>query len=252
MMIVGWNDEYLGGGFILKNSLTNKLGHSLGYFTGEYSLLNENQVCPTYNSIKQWIPINYDCLVEKGDVNQCPNITRIFVGKNVVGGTVLKCNGDNAKAAEYGFSECATEEGKSYNYALEAIADGMESHYKPLVEYVRGSNGLGRYHLLRWKDGNEKNVERIQTQYTTAQFMENVFVPKDVNEYQNSEHCGYFFMSYDIFLQHETKLMNGGHQSYVFSSFDVSFNKDKLKDVHSFDKSIMDYSLPSFDGSLDF
>ena len=247
MIIVGWNDQYLNGGFILKNSMSTQTGHSIGYLKGEHSIFNENQICPTFKSIKQWIPLNRECFVEKKNVDVCPNIERKFVGKELKGATVLKCS-DAEKAVNYGYAPCATEEGRAYNYALEMTHETEGSQYKPYIEFLKGSNGVGRFHLLRWKDGEEANVESVVTGYTTYQFMEEIFEPVRLNEYQNTEHCGYYFMSYEAFMQHQTKSMNGGHESYVFSSFDIEFNTDKL----NIEKSKKEYKLPKFDGSLDF
>ena len=251
MLIVGWNDHYLDGGFILKNSMTRQTGHSLGYLLGTHSLFNENQVCPTYKSIKQWIPMNYECFVSHKNTEVCPNMTRIFVGKQLKGATVLKCS-DSEKALNYGYQPCATEEGRSYKYALEMTTEVEGSSYKPYVEFTKGNTGVGRFHLLRWKDGEEGNVERVVTNYTTYQFMEEIFEPINLSEYQNTEHCGYYFMSYEAFAQHSSKALNGGHETYVFSSFDVEFNLEKVGENDLVGGSTYEYTLPTFDGSLDF
>ncbi|ELP94226.1 hypothetical protein EIN_186530 [Entamoeba invadens IP1] len=257
MNIVGWNDEFLGGGFILKNSWTFNSGHSLGYFMRNHSLFNEDQICPTYISAKRWIPMRYDCFKSKQDPELCPQITRTFIEQELKGATVLKCAGSSsitettkAKANDYGFADCSTDEGRAYNYALETSPDSDGSDYKPYVEYPDGENGYAVFHLLRWLPGSEENVERIKTKYSTWEFLERIFVPNNLSQYLNTEHCGYYFMTYDVFLEHNLRHPIGGHDTYVFSSFNVTFNAQF--DAHElYSKSVFEYQLPVFTGSLD-
>nr|BAN38932.1 hypothetical protein [Entamoeba histolytica] len=259
MNIVGWNDDYLGVGFIIKNSWTLQSGHSMGYFMGNHSLFNEDQICPTYNSINKWIPMNYECFKTNQDSEMCPNITRTFVGIANHGATVLVCAGANSitettklRANDYGYEPCGNDEGRSYYYALEMTHETDGSSYKPYVEYPKGSDGYAIFHLLRWTQGNEANVERVQTNYTTWQFMERLFTPKDLSNFLNTEHCGYYFMSYDTFLEHDLRHPIGGHDTYVFSSVDIKFDHSKFNDKELFKNSTLEYQLPVFSGSLDF
>ncbi|KAL7711851.1 Peptidase C1A papain C-terminal domain-containing protein [Entamoeba marina] len=259
MNIVGWNDEYLGGGFIIKNSWTSQSGHSLGYFMGNHSLFNEDQICPTYNSINKWIPMGADCFKNNQDPEACPNITRTLLGNPLKGATVLKCTSSNSvsevaseKAKDYGFYPCSTEEGKAYYYTLEASDDVNASPYVPKVEYPEGTDGYAIFNLIRWLPNGESSFEKIQTNYTTWQFMERLFTPSNIQNFMNSEHCGYYFMSYDVFLEHDLRHPLGGHDTYVFSSVDLNFDSKSFNNKADYKDSTFEYQLPTFTGSLDF
>ena len=259
MNIVGWNDDFMGGGFIIKNSWTLQSGHSIGYYNGSHSLFNEDQICPTLNSIKKWVPMSYDCFKREQDTEKCPNITRTLVGNPLRGATVLVCSGANsisetvkARSIDYGYAPCSTDEGRSYYYALEASMDNEASPYTPYVEYPSNSDGYAKFHLLRWTVNGESNVERVTTNYTTWQFMERLFTPRDLQNHMNTEHCGYYFMSYDVFLEHDLRHPLGGHDTPAFSSMDISIDPKAFGPKEEYAKSVMEYQLPEFMGSLDF
>lgn len=221
MLIVGWNDEFRGGGFILRNNLGTDRGHSIGYLVGNYSLFNEDQLCPSLTSFTRWIPATYECLQQLHDPAGCPNITRTFVKKPMRGSTVLRCadfrlsaDATLEKALQLGFIDCGTEEGRSYNYVLESSFDNSTTLYNPRVDFPYGSDGYGIYHLIRWHDG-EEHLERVQTNYTTETLMEQLFVPRDLAEFPNSINCGNYFMPYDVFLEYGVSNPAGGFAHYV-------------------------------------
>ncbi|GIQ84446.1 hypothetical protein KIPB_005937, partial [Kipferlia bialata] len=69
MQIVGWNDEAVAnvgvgqtkykGGFILKNSWTADMSHSMEWFAGEISVRNEKYQCPNIRAPQKWVPVQH-------------------------------------------------------------------------------------------------------------------------------------------------------------------------------------------------
>eukprot|EP00727_Mastigamoeba_balamuthi_P008958 m51a1_g4685 hypothetical protein (570) ;mRNA; r:176070-180377 len=109
--VVGWNDEfrvqtgrpgtdeYLQGGFIIKNSLGNTYGHSAGYWAGQTSIANENMICPAEESALTWVPADLECMMKSRNPAVCAfdsrtpekPLKKLVRGHWVQGATVLKC-----------------------------------------------------------------------------------------------------------------------------------------------------------------
>lgn len=156
MLLVGWNDDfrvdtglpgYKGhhtvGGFIIKNSWNTEVGHSVGYWAQDHSLMDENFICPCENSAMTWLPAKADCMVKEKDALKCCSLEKNVLKEWVKGATILKCHprglslfppsdpvspsqvplpfasaaSDPARAAFLGWTGCRTD----MNYVLAAL-----------------------------------------------------------------------------------------------------------------------------------
>ncbi|OHT06795.1 hypothetical protein TRFO_05497 [Tritrichomonas foetus] len=86
MNIVGYNDNWrfndrfapsesiaeMKGTFILHNSWGATPGHSIDFLVGDRTLENEEMMCPNHDNPLNWIPGDYDCVVQNnGDHTKC-------------------------------------------------------------------------------------------------------------------------------------------------------------------------------------
>ncbi|EAL50093.1 papain family cysteine protease domain containing protein [Entamoeba histolytica HM-1:IMSS-B] len=300
MIIVGWNDEFrvdrentkyieiqennnnrdefgnkeynsVKGGFIIKNSWGNA-GHSMAYWMQNISEANEAIICPLTQSVKNWGPVDIECLKEKKTYKECGFGRIRHVGiekKTLLGGTKLQCRitsnetSDVLKMSLLGFEPCSHRDANEYIYSLVGIqSDNKEDETTSLNlknDIPKLSDTQRIFYIAKIKLNEDNNtidsVEEIKTNMTTLNMLEKVFKPMADEDVQNSIHCGYYFQPYSTirFLVSDYKAW--GYESYAFSYMDIEWDKKSyLKgnedniDYQWIKNSTVNYEYPQFDG----
>ena len=224
MIIVGYNDEFvvnrdevhavqsksdeinrddLGneyynsakGGFIIKNSWGNNVGHSMAYFMQNISEANEAIICPLTQSVKNWGPVDIECLKKEGATYHECGFGRVrYVGmekKRLLGGTKLQCRLSTDEKSDYekmmllGFEPCSHRDANDYVYSLVGEEGVTEEDNEKTVnlktDIPKHSDAQKIYYIARMKIGSDgktiESVEEIKTNMTTLPMLEKVFKP---------------------------------------------------------------------------
>ncbi|ELP93579.1 hypothetical protein EIN_062740 [Entamoeba invadens IP1] len=300
MVIVGWNDEFrvdrdqstyvktkeeginrqddgnqyynpVKGGFIIKNSW-GLVGHSIQYWMQSISEANEALICPLTLSIKNWSPVDAECLKTNLKFSECGFGKVRYVGrqkKKILGGVKLSCSRSSNKETDVkkmtllGFPECGEDNANDYVYALvgKLVEDDEEgtSTVNLVSEIPEGSDTQRLYSIVRAKLGEDQDtvsdVEVLQTTQTTLQMLEKVFKPFAEFNVDNSDSCGYYFQPYSTirFLVSDYKAW--GYESYAFSYLDIQwenssylFGNENNQNYQWIKNSTVKYAFPVFDG----